>query len=296
MTLLNTVDTYLSLQPFTNVEQLNKNTVEIRNQFADQMTLSTKKVLDVLHRYAVKYPGVCYLSKNKIAEMVGVTRMTVVRACKALEELGVIVQYELKRHNGDRRQSSNAIVFVSVEEEVKADEINNVTPECYPLETLSKTQKILNNTLDTEKPSFDNKSAVKESIVDNNQKDSSAVIAEVKRGLRDKMPAYIYDTLAPYFNLDDLYQAYGALIRGKAYIDKTITFEMHEHLFKDAILSVINAYKRGVVRNLFAVMYAAARDTSAQIVRKAAMDSLDERIANGKTGRVPFYDWLNDRD
>lgn len=296
MTLLNTVDTYLSLQPFKDVDQLNKNTVEIRNQFADRMTLSTKKVLDVLHRYAVKYPGVCYLSKNKIAEMVGVSRMTVIRACKALEEFGVIVQYELNRHNGDRRQSSNAIVFVEVKEEVKADGNGNVTPECDTLDTLTKTQKILNNTLDTGKQDFPNKSAVNVDNVDNPKKDSSTIIADVKRGLRDKIPAYIYDTLAPYFNLDDLYQAYGALIRGKAYIDKTITFELHEHLFKDAILSVINAYKRGVVRNLFAVMYAASRDTSAQIVRKAALDSLDERIANGETGRVPFYDWLNDRD
>lgn len=270
MTLLNTVDTYLSLQPFKDVDQLNKNTVEIRNQFADQMTLSTKKVLDVLHRYAVKYPGVCYLSKNKIAEMVGVSRMTVIRACKSLEEFGVVVQYELNRHNGDRRQSSNAIVFVSIQEEIKADENNNVTPECDTQDTLSKTQKILNNTLDTGKQDFVKKEVVKESLKDKdqNKKDSSTIYEEVKRGLRDKMPSYLYDTLAPYFNLDDLYQAYGALIRGKAYVDKSIQFEAHEGLFKDAILSVINAYKRGVVRNIFSVMYAAARDTSAQIYRR----------------------------
>ncbi len=292
MTLLNTVDTYLSLQPFKDVEQLNKNTVEIRNQFADQMTLSTKKVLDVLHRYAVKYPGVCYLAKSTIAEMVGVSRRTVIRSCKQLEEFGVIVQHELKRRNGDRRQSSNAIVFVSVEQvkevEEKVEETTMSHHTSHPY-TLSKTQKALNNTLDTENPILDNTYTVNVDNVDKPKKDSSAMIVDVKRGLRDKMPAYIYDTLAPYFNLDDLYQAYGALIRGKASIDKTIVFEIYENLFKDAILSVINAYKRGVVRNLFAVMYAAARDTSAQIIRKEAM-------ASAKSRRVPFYDWLNERD
>lgn len=267
MTLLNTVDTYLSLQPFKNVEQLNKNTVAIREMYSDQMTLSTKKVLDVLHRYAVKYPGVCYLSKNKIAEMVGVSRRTVIRSCKQLEEFGVIVQHELKRRNGDRRQSSNAIVFVSVEPVENTEDTTMSHHVSHP-DTLSKTQKDLNNTLDTGKQDFDKKDAVKESLEDQKKKDSSTIQEEVKRGLRDKMPSYIYDTLAPYFNLEDLYQAYGALIRGKAYVDKTIMFETHEGLFRDAILSVINAYKRGVVRNIFAVMYAAARDTSAQIYRR----------------------------
>src|SRR5699024_2648925 len=244
MALLNTVETYMQLQPFKNVEQLNKNTIEIREQYADQLTLSTKKVLDVLHRYAVKYPGVCYLSKNKIADSVGVTRLTVIRACKQLEELDIIIQYELKRHNGDRRQSSNAIVF----NDVKADEVNDVTPECHSQDTLANTQKS-NNTLDTGKADFEKKEVVKESVVDNQK-----ALENVKRGMRDKMPAYLYDVLAPYFNMDDLYQAYGALIRGKAYIDKSIQFESYEDMFKDAVLSVINGYKRGIVKNVFAVM------------------------------------------
>src|SRR5699024_1231067 len=238
MALLNTVETYMQLQPFKSVEQLNKNTVSIREQYADQLTLSTKKVLDVLHRYAVKYPGVCYLSKNKIAEMVGVTRRTVIRACKQLEDLGIINQYELKRHNGDRRQSSNAIVFNTIKEEVKADEINDVTPECHSQDTLANTQKS-NNTLDTGKADFEEKEAVKDSVVDN-KVDNQQALAHIKRGMRDKMPAYLYDVLAPYFNMNDLYQVYGALSRGKAYIDKSIQFESYEDMFKDAVLSVIN--------------------------------------------------------
>lgn len=248
-TLLNTESTYLSLQPFKDVEQLNANTVLIREQYVDQMTPSTKAVLDVLHRYSCKYPGVCYLAKSSIAEMVGVTRRTVVRACNLLEELGIIKQHELKRHNGDQRQSSNAIVFV------------NVTPECHTKDTLSNTQKSINNTYDTGKQVIvDKKEVVKK---------SEEVKADIKRGLREKMPAYLYDLLSPYFNLDDLYEAYGTLLRGKAHIDKSIVFESHERLFTDAVLSVINAYKRGKVRNLFAVLYAAARDTSAQIYRRS---------------------------
>lgn len=252
-TLLNTETTYMSLQPFSSVDELNANTIAIRAQYSDQLTPSTIQVLDVLHRFSCKFPGVCYLSKSKIAEMVGVTRRTVVRACNMLESLGIIVQHELKRHKGDKRQSSNAIVFVKVEKE-------NVTPGCHTVEALSDTQKAKpNNTLDTENPIVDKKEVVK---------DVEEVKADLKRGLRDKMPAYIYDLLSPYLNLDDLYQAYGALIRGKANIDRSIMFEGNEGLFTDAVLSVINAYKRGKVRNLFAVLFTAAQDTTAQIYRR----------------------------
>lgn len=264
-TLLNTESTYKSLQPFQSVEELNENTILVRELYSDQLTPSTKEVLDVLQSYACKYPGVCFLSKSKIAEMVGITRRTVIRACKQLEDLGIINQHELMRHNGDKRQSSNAIVFLAVH---KGDDNNNVTPDCHAKEALTYTQLNSSNTLDTENQSFDKKEVVKIDIVDNPKKSMDEVKEYLKRGLRDKMPAYLYDTLSPYFNLDELYQAYGALIRGKAYIDKSIQFETHEGLFTDAVLSVINAYKRGKVRNLFAVLYTAARDTTAQIYRQ----------------------------
>ena len=258
ITLLNTEETYRNLQPFSTVEELNTNTSAIRDQFGDQMTPATREVLDALHRYACKYPGVSYRSKSKIAAELGITRRTVIRACNALEAMGVIKQYELKRHNGDKRQSSNAIVFVAVQ---KAE----VTPECHTKETPANTQKILTNTLDTKNAVSVDKSTVKESVKESG---SAEVKSNIKRGLRDKMPSYLYDLLAPYFSLEGLYEAYGALIRGKASVDRDITFESNEGLFSDAVLSVINAYKRGVVRNLNAVLYSAASETTAQIYRK----------------------------
>lgn len=263
-TLLNTESTYISLQPFKSVEDLNANTVAIRAEYSDQLTPSAIAVLDVLHRYSCKYPGVCYLSKSKIAEMVGVTRRTVVRACNALESLGIIVQHELKRHKGDKRQSSNAIVFVEVQKE-------DVTPECHTKDALANTPNSnSSNTPDTSFEESVDKEVVKKSAEDHQ--------ADIKRGLRDKMPAYIYDLLAPYLNLNDLYEAYGTLVRGKSAIDRTITFETYEGLYSDAVLSVINAYKRGVVHNLFAVLYTAIKDTTAQIYRKE---------------NYKVYDWIN---
>lgn len=149
--LLNTESTYKLLQPFGTIEQLNANTRAIRQQYAKELPLATRQVLDVLHRYAAKYYGVCFLSKSKIAEMIGISKRTVIRACQRLESLGIVVQYELYRHNGDKRQSSNAIVFLT-QISARATFVNDngqesdnrqqsdVTPVCHSVEALSDTQ------------------------------------------------------------------------------------------------------------------------------------------------------------
>nr|WP_181717886.1 helix-turn-helix domain-containing protein [Sporosarcina sp.]QJS06545.1 DeoR family transcriptional regulator [Sporosarcina sp.] len=235
MTLTNTTETYQSLQPFFTINELNDNTKLIRERHAKDLTRSTYRVLDVLHRYSSKYYGVSYRSKSKIAVELGISRKTVTRACQQLESLGIIQQHELKRHNGDRRRSSNAIVFIRLE----PSKIENVPTECPKEETPLNTNNNPKITLDT------------------------------KRGFRgDKIPAFIYDALSPFLSESAMYKAYSALLRGKAAIDRTITFESNEGLFTDAILSVINGYKRGVVRSISAVLYTVAFDTAAQIYRK----------------------------
>ena len=134
MTLENTTETYQSLQPFFSIEELNANTKLIRERHAKDLTRSSYRVLDELHRYSCKYYGVSYGSKAKIAAELGITRRTVFNACNRLESLGIIKQHELKRHNGDKRQSSNAIIFVPIEP-IKPAEKENFTPEFHTKET-----------------------------------------------------------------------------------------------------------------------------------------------------------------
>lgn len=162
MKLLNTAENFEMLQPFATIDQENANIIAIREQYSDVLTPATKQVLDVIHRYASKFFGVCYLAKTTIAKMLGVSRRTVIRACQQLESLGIIVQYETKRHKGDKRRSSNAIVFLTqisareafVEESVtvsdnlhnqsdntsrqKSDVTPNVTTECHSVDALSE--------------------------------------------------------------------------------------------------------------------------------------------------------------
>src|SRR5699024_11368227 len=66
------------------------------------------------------YTGVCFLSKQKIAEEAGFSsRRTAIRACNRMMALGIMKQHETRRVAGDKRRSVNIIViqpFVAKEE------------------------------------------------------------------------------------------------------------------------------------------------------------------------------------
>lgn len=265
---LNTTDTYAMLQPFESIDQLNANTRVIRAQYKLELTPAAREVLDVLHRYASKFYGVCYLAKSEIARMLGVSKRTVIRACQLLEALGCIVQYETKRVNGDRRQSTNAIVFLTQlaakdafvqEDEQMADNMQigaNVTPDVTP-NTLPNNapEKELKDTDDTEKSA----PAVKET-------QSSAL----KDGLITKLPKTLQFALAPFFDADELYRMAGVVFKAKSSVDRTIRLEDFEQDYYKAIVSVMNAYGRGKARNVAGLLYSAVEDVTNVISRKLA--------------------------
>lgn len=142
--LLNTQETYIKLQSFSSISELNESIKLVRKQYGEQLNKTDISVLDALSRYSCVYFGVSFRSKSNIADELGVSRRTVIRSCNKLETLGIIKQYVLKRHNGDRRQSANAIVILPIKVVEQAD-----TPNCHAIETPPKTIKIL-NTDDTE--------------------------------------------------------------------------------------------------------------------------------------------------
>lgn len=251
---LNTEDTYKTLQPFETIEQLNRNTRAIRAQYKTELTPAAREVLDVIHRYASKFYGVCYLTKSKIAEMIGKSKRTVIRACQLLETLGCIAQYETKRVNGDKRQSSNAIVFLTQlaakeafvqEDEQLADNMQNeanVTPGVTPNTLLHYApEKELKDTDDTE-----------------------ARVAN-KKGLVSKLPKTLQYALAPFFDADKLYEMSGIVFKAKASVDREIRIEDYEQDYYQSIVSVMNAYGRGKAENVAGLLYSAIQSVSRTI-------------------------------
>jgi hypothetical protein len=117
-------EVFENLSTFESTEQLNE-AVRFHKRELNKTELA---VLDLLHRYSAKYKGVSFLCKNKIAELIGKSRRTVIRVCQRLEALGIIRQVPMKRAS-DMQQTSNAIVIQPVKDESVTQEVReNVTP------------------------------------------------------------------------------------------------------------------------------------------------------------------------
>ncbi|OMC83629.1 hypothetical protein BK128_18135 [Viridibacillus sp. FSL H7-0596] len=266
MDMLNTRDNYAKLQSFQSVEDLNEAIKHHRELHTDTLTPSTRNVLDVLARYSCVFPGVSYRSKKQIAEELEIDIRTVRRACNLLEDLGVIEQHSTKRHNGDKRQSTNAIVILKP----STDDMNgNVLPECPSKEAPAKTSlRDINNTRDTENADLPTSSAVKELREQERKEEEQALL---KEGLLDKLPSPIR-VLSPFFKSSDLYQLSGIIFKAKASIDRNIVLEHHESKYRKALLSVMSAYRQGKVECLESVIYTAIKRVTRSIKVKSIMN------------------------
>jgi hypothetical protein len=128
---------FSNLATFENIDQLNETVRTYKRQL--ELNKTELAVLDLLHRYSAKYKGVSFLCKNKIGELIGKSRRTIIRVCQRLESLGVIRQLPMKRAS-DMQQTSNAIVIQPVKSE---DVFVSVTQE--PAETVTPIKQ--NNSL-----------------------------------------------------------------------------------------------------------------------------------------------------
>jgi hypothetical protein len=64
-------ETYMNLKPFEDIKQLNKAVRTYKEQYQGELSKTAVSVLDILHRYAAKFTGVSFLTKNNIASMLG---------------------------------------------------------------------------------------------------------------------------------------------------------------------------------------------------------------------------------
>lgn len=132
ITIIANAETFENLSTFESIEQLNETVREYKRQFMGTLTNTELALLDVLHNYSAKYKGVSFLCKNKIGELIGKSRRTVIRVCQRLEALGIIRQIPMKRAS-DMQQTSNAIVIqaanLATSQHVTQEAREDVTPK-----------------------------------------------------------------------------------------------------------------------------------------------------------------------
>ena len=102
---------YLSeFQPFATKDELNLAVSSHTQHHRCQLNDTDQKVLIMLSRYAVKFPGVAHLKLATIAEVINKSERTVRRSLEKLEHLKVIKrQAFLRRKN--RRSWGESLYF-----------------------------------------------------------------------------------------------------------------------------------------------------------------------------------------
>ncbi|AHZ50959.1 TPA: helix-turn-helix domain-containing protein [Bacillus thuringiensis] len=142
ITILASIETYENLVSFQNLKELNDTVRAYKEQFADRLNKNQLAVLNHLHTHSCKYFGVSFKSKKKIAEVLHISRRTVIRACQHLESLGIIKQLEMKRKS-DMRQTSNIIVIqpIFTKDEFVTEAPTKTVEICHTKKTTTKTLK-----------------------------------------------------------------------------------------------------------------------------------------------------------
>ena len=139
------MESYRNLSTFEDVNQLNDTCRYYREVFADKLNKTQLAVLNYLQGYSSNSKkgttGVSWRTKREIGKDLGKTRETISRICKYLESLGIIRQYATRRKNGDKRQTSDAIVIQPLPAEIKDTKNKNVTQEKSENLDISTIQK-----------------------------------------------------------------------------------------------------------------------------------------------------------
>src|SRR5699024_207410 len=76
------------------------------------------------------------------------------------------------------------------------------------------------------------------------EKKNNAPADFIKKALKHAIPTPIYDALAPFFDGQGLYDAYGVLLRAKASIDRNIRLEEHVERYSTPFITSLGCIRR----------------------------------------------------
>lgn len=205
----------------------------------DEVPESVIETLRFLGRSSLRILGVSFAKYQTIADGIGRSKRTVIRAINRLEESGMIERIPtLKKWlNGQggksRKKSVNIIRILSLAPQSGTltgdDETNGDAGLC-------------------------DENSVEPSEYKHIQKHLEDTGGSTVESLKNSIPTSLYETMSPSFNLNGMYETVGALYRAKATVDKDIRVEEHPE-YMDAFLSCVRRYKSGKVRNLSNYLY-----------------------------------------
>ncbi|MED4014657.1 helix-turn-helix domain-containing protein [Sutcliffiella cohnii] len=112
-----------SNQSFQSVNELDQSVRGFLYLYKGQLSEGTMNVLKFIWRHSTEVPGVLFIKYHAIAESVGVSRRTVIRAVNKLEQLGFLSKTHTARQSGI--QAAN--VFI-IQPHPSISEVKNKVP------------------------------------------------------------------------------------------------------------------------------------------------------------------------
>lgn len=264
------VKEFSNYSQFGNVESMDEVIYEYKNRLeADRVATSVIELLLYLGSQSLVVPGVSWKKQATIATALGYGVKTVYNGLKKLAEYEMIAKeattsnWKTSEGGAKKRRGVDIIVIQAylpsmiTEHDYAPTEAEETAP--------AKAKEDLNNS----EPCSFNQSFISSS--NTLLETGKAAAARVKTSsLRQSIPTAIYEALAPFYDVDGLYKAYGTLLRAKAAIDRTITIEEHGQAYIDAFMNVVRKYKLGEVRSMNGLLFVAWKQLTEEISRRGS--------------------------
>ncbi|QBP42517.1 helix-turn-helix domain-containing protein [Paenisporosarcina antarctica] len=249
---------YLSeYQTFTSVKEMDLHVQQHINAHYNELIQTDRDVLSLISRYCCKFPGASHLKVETIMKALSKSDATIRRAIRKLAKLKIIEKISFIRRVS-KGYGANILRILPFEDKSTMNTrsvAESITPVSNPATQLEKQTSLSINLI---QDTYDTEDAI-------------------KKGLITKLPERIGHILGAFFDMNTMYKVYGIMLRAKAKIDRSITFEEYEEEYINAILSVVNAYKRGKVKNIYGVLYAAISSATKRLYVTALFNDAMDR-------------------
>ncbi|GAA0427245.1 hypothetical protein GCM10008934_16280 [Virgibacillus salarius] len=200
---------------------------------SDEQPESVIEVLRFFGRSSLRIKGVSFAKYQTIADSIGVSKRTVIRAINMLSDYGMIERIATVKK---WRRSVNIIRILT-----------SLTPQD---DTATEDEKT-----NADKPNNDEKET--EPSIFNHLNNNSYVLEST--AARNNIPAPLYNALSPFFYGEELRKYVGIVFRSKT---RKVRIEAYADEFRACISDCILRYKRGHIRNLDGYLYASIRKLS----------------------------------
>ena len=143
-------ETIKHYQSFTSIQEMDQAVRGFLYKFKSSLSDGVTKVLNFLWRYSVKVVGVSFAKYDTIANEIGLSRRTVIRAVKTLEELSFIKKIPTARMNG--KQGTNLLViqpYEPIDSLLQSVSPQDVTASVTPNKAKNKQSSLCENNIKT---------------------------------------------------------------------------------------------------------------------------------------------------